>query len=220
VVILGVTIALWADTWAAERREAEVEEARLQALEVDLRHTLQQLQDTRAYADDVAEALRDLVAFTYAEAEQAAVEGALRTGLLSVPELRPELIVYDDLRTSGELALFSNSDLRQALSRMQARIDRVFVYQADLLTVQQLNVDPVLMRRFDLAALMSDLVQPTDASTAEGVALRIAGDREIRNLAMFKLDMVVQLQQRFSEVDSSLVAVENLVEAGLQDTRR
>ena len=211
IVILGVTVALWADGWAAERRDRSIETARLEALQGDVVRTLDELQQTREFADRVAEALRQLVEFTVSDAPTPAVQSALSVGLLGVPEFQPELGVYDDLRSSGELALFSDASLRQALSRMQSRVDRALSYQADLLTVQQLNVDPYLMRRFELRGLMRDLLE--DSAGLEGFEPTVLGDLEARNLAMFKLDMVTQLQLRLNEAEEALMRVREHVAA-------
>lgn len=172
---------------------------------------------TREYSDSVADGLRQLVGFTYADGEDDAVMEALRTGFFGMPELQPELSVYDDLRSSGELALFSDASLRQALSAMRARIDRLLVYQADLLNVEQINVDPYLLRRFDLSELFrgrfEDLEIPTGQADS-GTAL--TADMEARNLALFKLGMLTQFALRLDEVEGALLSVQQILVAQLE----
>jgi hypothetical protein len=217
IVVLGVSIALWADGWTTDRREREVESARLVALQGDLIRTLEEVGQTREYSDSVADGLRQLVGFTYVDGEDDAVMEALRTGFFGMPELQPELSVYDDLRSSGELALFSDASLRQALSAMRARIDRLLVYQADLLNVEQINVDPYLLRRFDLSELFrgrfEDLEIPTGQADS-GTAL--TADMEARNLALFKLDMLTQFALRLDEVEGALLSVQQILVAQLE----
>ena len=217
IVVLGVSIALWADGWTTDRREREVESARLVALQRDLIRTLDEVGQTREYRDSVADGLRQLVGFTYVDGEDDAVMEALRTGFFGMPELQPELSVYADLRSSGELSLFSDASLRPALSAMRARIDRLLVYQAALLNVQQINVAPYLLRRFDLSELFrgrfEDLEIPTGQADS-GTAL--TADMEARNLALFKLDMLTQFALRLDEVEGALLSVQQILVAQLE----
>lgn len=218
IVVLGVTIALWADGWTTDRREREVESAQLVALQGDLILTLEEVGDKREYADSVADALRQLVSFTYVDGEDDAVTEAARTGFFGIPEFQPELSVYDDLRTSGELALFSNAGLRRELSAMRARVDRLLAFEADLLTVQQLNVDPYFLRRFDLSEFYRGRTGFEDLEFPIGQADRGTGltaDMETRNLALFKIDMLVQYSLKLDDVEDALLSVQQILLAQL-----
>jgi hypothetical protein len=219
IVVLGVSIALWADGWSTDRREREVESARLVALQGDLIRTLEEVSQTRESADSVAGALRQLVGFTYVDGDDDAVSEAVRYGFFGIPELQPELSVYDDLRSSGELALFSDASLRQALSAMRARVDRLLVYQADLLTVQQLDVDPYVLRRFELSALFRGRPGFEDLEFLTGQAdlgTALTADMEARNLALFKLDMLTQFALRLDDVEGDLLSVQQILVAQLE----
>jgi len=60
IVVLGVTIALWADGWVAERSDRAEEFARLQALHHNVEGTLAKLRAARDNAAAATDALREL----------------------------------------------------------------------------------------------------------------------------------------------------------------
>ncbi len=61
VVVLGVTIALWADGWVAERNDRSVEASRLSALQDNVSVTLADLSKARDNAGGAAAALHLLL---------------------------------------------------------------------------------------------------------------------------------------------------------------
>ena len=63
----------------------------------------------------------------------------LHYGLLYGSTFYPELNVYDDLKSSGELALLTNPELLRSLATMDSRLELMRIAQADLTAVQQLH---------------------------------------------------------------------------------
>ena len=62
-MVLGVTIALWADGWVAKRNDHLEETARLYALQENVEDTLAELRGARDNAAGAADTLRELVSF-------------------------------------------------------------------------------------------------------------------------------------------------------------
>ncbi|HSM62252.1 MAG TPA: hypothetical protein VK849_15695 [Longimicrobiales bacterium] len=208
VVVLGVTVALWADGWAAEHRERAVETARLHALRGNVESTLAGLRRFRQEAEDVAEGLRGLASLPSTDRDAGQLVGAVGWGFFGMPTFHPELNVYDDLKSSGELALLTDPSLRQGLSAMDAAIERLRLAQEDLTTVQQLNLDPFLIQRVDLRHVMDvgemGLHEVAAPSRSE---LIFTSDPEFRNLALFKLDLVLQADRAAAEAEERMLAV-------------
>jgi gluconolactonase len=205
VIVLGVLIALWADGWVSDRAERRVEASRIEALRDNIDGTRARLVDARAEADDADAALREIV--TWADPDQAVRDaGVVLRGLFFGPVFAPELNVYTDLKNSGDLALLRNAGLRQALAKMEASFDRLFLLQSDLVAVQQLRYDPYVLSEFSLSETLGPYVLglddlPRDPSPTPNM-------RELRNLALFKLDLVTQLRRAYDDVDSALDEVE------------
>jgi len=215
VVVLGVTIALWADGWVAERNDRAVEAARLGALQDNVNVTLADLREARDNARGAAAALRKLMSLQEHDSHDDEMEELLRYGLTYGPNFFPELNVYDDLKNSGELALLTNPELRRSLASMEARLELARFVQSDLITIMQLNFDSYLITHFDLRWLygpLTGLAQMTDASEID---LGFMSGMKFQNLLVFKLDMIEQVDAAFQKTEVALMAVQQTIASQL-----
>lgn len=215
VVVLGVTIALWADGWVAERNDRAVETARLGALQDNVNVTLAELREARDNAAGAADALRELVSLKQRDRHDDEVEELLRYGFLYGPTFFPELNVYDDLKNSGELALLTNPELRRSLATMETRLELARFAQADLITVMQLNFDSYLITHLDLRSLYGPLTGLDHIAEASELDLGFMSDMKFRNLVLFKLDMIAQVEAAFQNVENALMAVQQNIASQL-----
>ena len=205
VIVLGVLIALWADGWVAARADRQVEESRVSALRDNVVSSRARLADARAEARAAHAALTQ-IAYLEDAGEVGRSSEMVLSGLLFGPIFTPEMNVYNDLKSSGDLALLKNVPLRQALARMDAIFEQLALLQADLTTVQQLNFDPYVVRELVLGASLGPFMGlediPVDVSPGGGDV------RILRNLAVFKLDMVIQLLEGYDSAADALDSVE------------
>lgn len=215
VIVLGVWIALWAEGWAADRRERTMEIARLGALSENVSQSLEALRSERDDAAGAADALRELVALSEVSSDPVGVRDAFMYGLLFVPAFTPELNVYEDLKSSGELALLTNQRLRQALSAMEASVIDVEGAQQDMETVQQLNFDRFLLTRVDLRPILGPDLHLLDSDPVPQSDFDFILTMEFRNLALFKLDLFVQIDHTMRVAGERLTLVAQLIEEQL-----
>lgn len=210
VIVVGVLIALWADGWVAERSTRRVEAARVAALRANVTETISRLSRARAGAERASDALRVLASTQAGTAPLA--DSVIAIGLLyGTAEFSPEMNVYEDLKSSGELALLRNGRLRAALARMEAALERVRLHQADLLSVQQLTYDPFAIAELDLVRLIG----PSLSIESDGRGPTHSPDLiQVRNLAVFKLNMVVDLLALYDEAEATLVEALEATSAG------
>lgn len=216
VVVMGVTIALWADGWVAERSDRAVERARLTALLENVRGTLDDIGEAAESAAGATVALRELATLDPSRIESGEAEALILDGFLYGGFFYPQLNVYDDLKSSGELALLTNPALRDALSTMDALLERVFVAQDDLATVQQLNYDAYLIGRVDLRPLLGASLKIDEESTGTPLDLGFMSELEFTNLLLFKLDLVELLLQELRDAESALKQVQSTIQAQLE----
>jgi len=205
VIVLGVLIALWADGWAAERADREIERNRVEALRDNVTATRLRLDEARQEARAARGALIAIASWQE-PARLGERSDLVLDGMLFGPTFTPEINVYDDLKSSGDLALLTNADLRQALARMDAIFERLALLQDDLTTVQQLNFDPFVIRELALGGILGPNLGLRDLpldTPAPAFDLRV-----LRNLALFKLDLVSLLIARYDEATEALDAVE------------
>lgn len=202
VIVAGVLIALWADGWVTERADREIERSRIEALLDNVHATRARLQE----ASEDARSARDALITTAYRSDPTQGEDVVIHGLVFGSVFTPEMNVYADLKSSGDLALLTNGALRQALARMDAAFEQLALLQDDLVTVQQLNFDPFLLREFALGGTLGPLLGlgdlPLDPPPSS-VDVRV-----LRNLALFKLDLVSQLLSQYSAAMEALNAVE------------
>ena len=211
IIVLGVLIALWADEWVADRADREVEHNRIEALRDNL-------QATRVRLDGAVEEVRaaenalTLAAYWQDPATLSQNHDVVLSGLLFGPVFTPEINVYDDLKNSGDLGLLTNAKLRQALAHMDAVFEQLSLLQADLTMVQQLNVDAFVVQELGLAATMGPYLGlenlPADAPNP-GIDMQ-----RVRNLSLFKLDLVRQLHLHYERAAEALEAVEHAMNQG------
>ena len=216
VVVLGVTLALWADGWVAERHDRAVEAARLIALQDNISGTLVELRGEIDNAAEAAAALRKLVSLQQHGLDDDDVLKLLLAGLFYGSTFYPELNVYDDLKNSGELALLTNPGLRRSLATMDAQLEQVQLAQADLATVQQLNMDSFLINRLDLLPLIGPYTGLDNIAQDARLDLGFTSELIFRNLVLFKFDLVTGLEREFQDVTAALIAVQRSIESQLR----
>lgn len=217
VVAVGVLLALWADAWVSARAERSVEAARLGALLQNVDVTLRELEGMRGEAEGVRLALESLLVGPNPDRlpDPDSVRRWLIQGFLGVAEFEPHLNVYQDLKSSGELALLEDPAVRESLSAMDAALEHLAEVRSDLATVQQLNFDPYLIRRVDLAAVLFPPSLQTDSpgpSSTVGDDLDVLAEREFRNLAAFKMDLLDGLGRAAARLEEALLAVKAAAE--------
>lgn len=206
VIVLGVLIALWGDGWVQRRAELEVEASRIVALRDNVAATRSRLAQARANAEGAAEALRQIAFWEVLPDLDRDTERVLLQGLLFGPSFTPEINVYIDLKSSGDLALLRSAELRQALARMDATLEQLQLLQDDVINVQQLNYDPFVIEQLSLGGSFAEHLGLEDVP-----GRRSAGPddiRVLRNLALFKLDLVSQLEGEIEDTAEALDVVD------------
>ncbi len=210
IIVLGVSIALWADGCVAERSDRIEEEARLYGLADNVSETYWELDAERKNIAGAIGAFEELFEANN-ESDEEALTRVVRYAVLYGPTFSPELNVYDDLKNSGELALLTNPELRQALARMDSRMQSVAFAQSDLLTIQQINVDTYMIEHLDMQTLIGPVlgVEPDVAATNPDFSF--LSEREFRNRMLMKLDLVIQLEEAFEEAAAALEEVHDQI---------
>lgn len=220
IIIAGVMIALWADSRVAARASRSTEGARLEALQANVHTTAAELHDYDERLERARHALRVLLASSRPNARPAAdtLRAAFVLGFLDVLSLQPQLDVYDDLRSSGELGLLDDPNLRRALSAMQAARQDLASAIDDLATVQQLNFDPYLIRNTDMLLLFPDSTNAAASAYPNWLA-GVLSDREFRNLVVFKLDLIDVLDRAADRMDEAVGRADSAIDERLERLR-
>jgi hypothetical protein len=167
-----------------------------------------ELRAARASAAGAVDALRALVSLSQGEVGDDETEELLRYGLLFGPTFFPELNVYDDLKSSGELALLTSAELRRSLAALDGRLERIRLAQSDLLVVMQLNVDSYMIDHIDLLPFYGSLTGLGAGVEDSELDLGFTTDLRFRNVVLLKLDLASVLEMELQEGEAALLAVE------------
>ena len=218
IVVLGVSIALWADSWVSDRSDRNEEIARLYALQDNITETLKNLTSELEDLSGAGDALRKLVLRDDIPTDN--LRRVLRYGLLYGSSFSPELNVYDDLKNSGELALLTDRDLRRSLARMDSRIEVMRLAQSDLASVQLLDIDSYIIDRIELRQFYGTDVGLDWVPVDTEQVLLFMSDIHFQNRIIFKLDLVTQLEKNFGEVVAALEEVARRIAIQLENDAR
>ena len=215
IVVLGVTIALWADGWVAERGARAQERARLVALSDNIEKTITELRDERASASEAVDGMRRLIAASNEGSAPGDIREQLRFALQFGADFVPELNVYDDLKNSGELALLTSAELRQSLATMDAMLSQLEAWQADQAAVQQVNIDLYFVENVDLVWLYGEDFGLE--SSEQDSDFSFLSSNEFRSRILLKLDIVNQLALEFGQAEQLLADVQRTIDAILRE---
>ena len=111
----------------------------------------------------------------------------------------------------------TNPELRQALARMDSRLQRLALAQSDLLTIQQINVDTYMIENLDMQTLIGPLLGIESEVAAVSPDFSFLSDREFRNRMLMKLDLVIQLEAELADAKVALEDVHEQIVAQLPD---
>jgi hypothetical protein len=220
VVVLGVSIALWADGWITERNDRAVETARLVGLLDNVNVSLSQLNSASRSLSGAADALRKLTALHEYDLPAAEMQELLLSGLLYGANYSPELNVYDDLKNSGELALLTNPNLRRALAKMDSRLQLIKLAQDDFAAVQQFSIDSYIIDHLDLRLVYGASLGLDDVVGDVDKILAYTSETQFQNRILLKLDLVTEVENGFSNMESALLDVQEIIKSQLETTSK
>lgn len=221
VVLAGVFGALWADARVAAQAERRVEAARLEALDNSIEATLK---DLVAYADHLRRdraLLRTSLIGDAAALPEDSLRLAVAVGLLGgTSQFEPQMDTYEDLRSSGELALLA-PDVRRSLSAVDQRLRRLEKALIDLTTVQQLHYDPFAVANIDMVSLLGEFLdlEIAEDPRTEAENREILASRRFRNMLVFRLDLLENILDETSASEEALGAAAEAIRARQEGLR-
>ena len=213
IVVLGVSLALWADDWASDRSDRRKEISRLSALRDNVDETLIAIGDHLDEAKQASKHLRAVI--TNPSAPPQELQERLGWALFYGPVFSPELNVYDELKNSGELSLLTNAELRSALARMDASMRRIELAQSDLTAVQQMHIDSFAVDSAPVRLFYAEEVGLARLTPGDDAPFAFVDDPRFRGRMVLKLDLVGQLELRFRQAEDSLSRVRESIDQQL-----
>ncbi len=214
VIVVGVLLALGAQSWWEARGE-RVDRTRTLQLLLDDVSRLETVLRNSARADSVRTAIADLLAGRLATEEAILTDQLTKAfwtfgfniGARDGEDLLP---AYADLKSSGRLALLPDT-VRVRMPAIELQLTVLSRFLEDLVLHQQTRVDPLLIDAFELDPVFtgSDLSAIRFIDPRSG--LEVLQDRRTRNVLALKSRMLLNQLRLFAEAADSLAAVRTLI---------
>jgi len=126
IVIVGVAIALAAESWWSGRVDSRREVDYVEALRVDFHENVDSLRSSISLHRDIQQATSLLMSVSAGQAQRPPVDSLRALAWLgfSTAVFSPITTTYDNLVATGDLKLVSDGDLRRLLARFDAQLGK------------------------------------------------------------------------------------------------
>ncbi len=126
IVVVGIFVGLQANEWAQARQDRADERAALERLFAEMENTNRDLGNFIARGKQLNELRRKAVQFVDSEDAVPENELPLKIGintLAQFPPVLPVSVVYDELKSSGQLRLIQNAGVRVGLAEFHTGLE-------------------------------------------------------------------------------------------------
>lgn len=221
VIVAGVLIALSADQWWSALADARTETAYLSGMVDDIEATLLGLRAERESALTYLTASAELSKLRQVPAgiSEDSLTVLVSNSLFNIVSWASRLSTLDDLKNTGRLGLISDADIRIAFADIDRLASGIAAAEDDLIQTQHQTVDPFLVRRADLPALVpASLVQavPYLGPALGRAPSALLSDPEFHNIVALRVVLLQNLQGAYIRMHDHLVEVSALIETRLQ----
>jgi len=220
VIILGVLIALTADTWRESQQEAADGQRHLGALRDDMAESVAALRQLRATRDAIEHGLLQLLNVDLATASPDSVSTWMYQGLLRIGGYEPRVAALKDLEATGEVRLLS-PEIRLGVAELSQRLGEFRRLEDDLMESQQGLVDPFLVSELPLASVLSAADSlPISARMTSPRDWDPLGSAHARSLMAFKLGLMKIATQRGEDLEEQMLDLLEQIEGRLSEPER
>jgi len=160
IVVFGVFIGLQVQEWSGSRQDRQTEAVYLQSLEKDIEVSISSLKGLKTDMEITQSARRQLI--LYATDQDAVLEAveldrAIMQGVFFLDSLNVNLVTFETLKSSGDLAIIGSPDLVSGLQSLSTKIQAAKTSQDDEFQVTYLFSDPLLVENFDMIRVFQQL---------------------------------------------------------------
>lgn len=126
IVVFGIFVGLQVNDWSQESRDRADERAALERLFVEMQNAYADFHDFNARSERLIALRRRAIAFIEGDEPVPANDLPLKIGintLAQFPAITPVTAVFEELKSSGQLQLIQNSELRVELAKYHTGLD-------------------------------------------------------------------------------------------------
>ncbi len=201
IIVVGILLALAADTWMSEREHRQKEVEHLSAILHDLNKSLV---DLRSAIDFKTQQIADIQLLLNVGAqgvESDVFREIFTRGVYVTSPYVPSLSALRDLEVSGNIGLISDPVIRRGLSLLNTRLQGADRSLQEYITFHQTDLDPFIARSLPVVGILSDYSgAPVDVSGEDDWS-PLDSDMA-RGLLVFKMSLVanyIKVLERLAE---------------------
>ena len=154
MIVVGINIALWFESWFQELQDAEIEEQYLADLRddllTDIRNLDRVIKSGEAKSEQVTQILEIMPTIADLPPEQQA------QAIYTPPNYQffePSDFTYRSMQESGDFRLLRNADIKKSILKIDRRHKDISTIQKNFLQAMDDGYLPLMMNGFDIATM-------------------------------------------------------------------
>jgi hypothetical protein len=154
MIVVGINIALWFESWFQDLQDAEIEERYLADLRDDLLTDIANLdrliEAGEAKSQQTAQIIESMPTIADLPPEQQA------QAVFTPPNYQffePSDFTYRSMQESGDFRLLRNAEIKKSILRLDRRHRDIAMIQKNFLQAMDDGYIPLMMNRFDIATM-------------------------------------------------------------------
>ena len=154
MIVIGINVALWFESWFQDLQDAEIAERYLADLRDDLLTDIRNLDSVikngEAKLQQTAKIIELMPTFTDLSPEQQA------QAIYTPPNYQffvPSDFTYRSMQESGDFRLLRNSEIKKSILKLDRRHKDIAVIQKNYLQAMDDGYIPLMMNSFDIATM-------------------------------------------------------------------
>ncbi len=193
IVIVGIFLGLQVQEWNEDRTDRIEEQGHLIALKEDITASIGAIELSINGKETIKVALNRLAALgegDFGDIDTQSLNADISMGLFDMSQFTYQMNVYEHLKTSGQLSLIEDEDLKLLLTKIGSQIDTHNRGQVGELDAQYVTIDAYLIKNHPMGALLKNFPVMEDfnphLSNEAPDYERFVLDMETQNLIAYK----------------------------------
>jgi len=154
MIVVGINVALWFESWFQELQDAEIEERYLADLRDDLLTDIKNLDIVIRSGETKSQKVAQLVDLMPTIADLSPEEQAQAIYTPSNYQFFvPSDFTYRSMQESGDFRLLRNAEIKKSILRLDRRHKDIALLQKNYLQAMDDGYIPLMMNRFDIATM-------------------------------------------------------------------
>jgi hypothetical protein len=154
MIVIGINVALWFESWFQDLENAEIEERYLADLRDDLLTDIENLESVVRIGEAKSQQLLQFIDLMPTIAELSPEEQA--QAIFTPPNYQffvPSDFTYRSMQESGDFRLLRNAEIKKSVLKLDRRHKDIALTQKNFLQAMDDGYIPLMMNRFDIATM-------------------------------------------------------------------